>query len=132
MNTRKEHIMASGAAYVNAYWGSKGLSNNVEEIIVTLPVKSGTFLIFGRVVVFNTDGAAQNSGAKITSGDGGNLIDRVDLRIPGDSSQALALQGTLVVKSENTDKIDIRCSTYRGSGGEASLFALEVSQFETA
>ena len=66
----------------------------------------------------------------MTSKDGSALIDSVGIRLAGESSQTVALQGTLRVAGGDTDVIDIRCATFSGFGREASLFAIEVGELK--
>ena len=90
----------------------------------------GAYTVFGRVSIQNDDGDAQlrMPTVKLTHDDGAFLVDRVDVRIPGNSRHSMPLQGTLRV---DTPKIvDIRCSTFRGSANQSSLFAVQVTDLK--
>jgi hypothetical protein len=79
----------------------------------------GAYTVFGRVSIQNDDGDAQNATVKLTHDDGAFLVDRVDVRIPGNSRHSMSLQGTLRVDAPTI--VDIRCSTFRGSANQSSL-----------
>src|SRR6476469_2247351 len=87
-----------------------------------------SYTVFGRLSIQHDDGDAQNATVKLTHDDGALLVDRVDVRIPGNSRHSMSLQGTLRV---DTPKIlDIRCSTFRGSANQSSLFAVQVTDLK--
>jgi hypothetical protein len=119
--------MLAGIAFVNSNEGGPPLNNFNDVVVLRLQVKPGTYVVFGRVVILNQDGDPQNASARVTSKDGSNLIDKVEVRIPGRTTRSsVSLQGT--VRVDQTDLVDIRCSTFNGQATNSSLFAIEVSQ----
>lgn len=107
------------------------LDNFAEATLVRVQIEEfGNYMILGRLVLQNTDGAAQSGSARITTADGSNELDRVDLRINGDGeAQSISLQATLTLPSENAnDIVDLRCSTFSGAASEALLFACKVDR----
>jgi hypothetical protein len=56
---------------------------------MVIPSK-GSWAIFGKVVVANTEGHSQNAQAKLTARDGSVILDQADFRVPGDASQRVA------------------------------------------
>lgn len=100
--------------------------NDVAVIRMALP-EPGAYLIFGRVVISNSDGDPQNATAQITLDDGNVIADRADVRIVSGGAQAISLQGTAEVDPNRPGRIvDIRCSTQRGYVKQISLFAHRV------
>jgi hypothetical protein len=130
-NTKRiQNIMADENAFVASNAGGTVLNHFGEQTILRLGVGPGTYVVFGRVVVQNDDGDGQNTGARITSHDGSNLIDSVSIRVPGGSANTVHLQGTLIVPPNRTDVVDIRCGTFKGFAKESSLFAIEVARLK--
>jgi hypothetical protein len=126
---RKDRIFVPiDDAFVNSSPHADLSDDFVEQKMLSLSVGPGTFLVFGRVVVGNQDGDAQQSSARLTSKNGSNLIDSVTVRIAGRSSSTVSLQGTLIVASNSTDVIDIRFAGFRAFGQQPSLFALQVAR----
>jgi hypothetical protein len=121
--------MADENAYVASTAGETQLEHFADQAILRLSVGPGTYVVFGRVVMWNLDGDFQNASARITSHDGTNLVDSVGMRFGG-GSHVVHLQGTLVVRPGSTDIVDIRCGTFHGLARESSLFALEVARLK--
>src|SRR6266536_5610474 len=122
--------MATEIAFVNSNPDIISLGHNADQAVLRLAIGPGTYLVFGRVVVGNGDGDQQIAGARLTSKDGVNPMDAVQVRIPGGTAQTLCLQGTLIVAPGSTDIVDIRCGTFRGSAGQSSLFAIDVARLK--
>jgi len=113
--------------------GTQTLANFADTTIVRLRVAdSGKFVIFGRVVIHNSDGDPQNAAARLATFDGATELDKVDVRIGGAGdadSLSLSLQGLMVLPDAlNSNVIDLRCATFAGVAREASLFALSVDE----
>ena len=111
--------------------GIVDLHNFNDTLAVKLRVRdAGKYVIWGKVVIANSDGSSQNASARLTTLDGVTELDRTDVRIDKISDankQCLYLQATMVLpdKSAN-DVIDIRCATFSGNAQESSLFAMLV------
>ncbi len=119
----------AGLAYANSDQGGQALLNNNDVVLLRLGLSMpGTYLVFGRVMVANGDGDAQAASARSCIRDGSDLVDRADVRIPGDASQTIHLQGTARVDAGRAELVDIRCSTFRGYAGESSLLAIQVDE----
>jgi hypothetical protein len=116
--------------------GTVQLHNFNDTVIVRLEkLREGKYVVFGRVVIHNSDGDNQNASAAVTTLDGATQLDRADVRIAGGGGaidQAVSLQATYTLPSPGTDStVDIRCATYNGAAVEASLFAILVDGIET-
>jgi hypothetical protein len=115
------------SAFVNSNPAVANLRNNNDVVILRLGLpEPGEYVIFGRVVLSNLDSDGQAASARCTLKDGADLSDGVNIRIPGDSSQTIHLQGTARVASPQI--VDIRCSTFSGNASQSSLFAIPVDQ----
>jgi hypothetical protein len=64
-----------------------------DTVGVRIELSTGSWVIFGRVVVFNSDSDSQLANVQLRSRDGSNLIDRAEVRILSGSSQSLSVQG---------------------------------------
>ena len=117
--------MPPGNAFVNSDPKDVKLANFGEVAVIRLNVRTGTYLVFGRVTIWNSYVDSQNASAKLTHSDGADIADRADVRLAPDTRQVLYLQGTLIVK--DSAMVDIRCATYNGIVSQASLFAIEVA-----
>jgi hypothetical protein len=115
-------------AFTNSNVGVVTLANFNDVVAVRLRVRDeGKYVIFGRVVISNWDGDAQNASARLTTFDGATELDRADVRVDGSGLQSISLQGTLTLPSPNSNAIvDIRCSTFKGGALESTLFAILV------
>jgi hypothetical protein len=120
----------AGIAFVNSNQAGLSLKSFNDVAILRLGVKEGTYVVFARVGIQNDDGDPQNASAKITVRDGSDLVDKVDVRIPGHTRYSLSLQGTLRVDAGKTEIVDIRCSTFAGFASQSSLFAVQVTALE--
>jgi hypothetical protein len=119
----------AGSAFVNSDPSEHYLQNNNDVVLIRLGLaEPGVYVVFGRVVILNMDGDAQNASARITAQDGADQVDRADVRLPGGSSQTIYLQGTARVDAGSPQIVDIRCSTFKGTASQSSLFAIHVDQ----
>ena len=115
------------SAFVNSNPAVATLRNNNDVVILRLGLaEPGEYVIFGRVVLSNLDSDGQAASARCTLKDGADLSDGVNIRIPGDSSQTIHLQGTARVAGPEI--VDIRCSTFSGNASQSSLVAIPVDQ----
>jgi hypothetical protein len=118
-------------AVVNSSIERSGLDNFDDVTVRQLTVKElGSYVVFARVVIGNFDSDAQNATVRVTHSDG-DVIDRVDIRIPGSPDLdffncAVSLQGTLAVDTDSPEVMELRCQTFRGFAQQCSLFAVEV------
>lgn len=118
----------AGSAFVSSDANGSGLQNNNDVVLIRLGLAElGEYVIFGRVVIRNDDGDPQGVSARSTTRDGANLVDSVNVRMPGESSQTIHLQGTARVDA-GPEIVDIRCSTFRGFASQSSLFAIHVDR----
>ena len=101
------------------------LRNFNETILVAVRVPKGKYVVFGKVSISNADGDSQNAGARLTSKDGLNTIDRADVRLNGGGTQSVSVQGTLPVDSE-TEIVDLRGTTFNGAASGATLIVISV------
>jgi hypothetical protein len=113
--------------------GPVNLSGFTDTIVVTILLPSGSWAIFGKVVIVNEDGDAQNANAKLVEQLGNATLDNSDIRIDGSSgsgtsSLSVSLQGTLRVAA--TNRVHISCATWRGHTKDAQLVALSVDKLE--
>lgn len=92
----------------------------------TLKLPAGSWAIFGKVAIWNSDGDPQNTAAYLyaTSGTAQLLLDKIDVRIPGGCSESISLLGNPEVQKQ--DEIQIRCSTYNGGAAESRLIAIQI------
>jgi hypothetical protein len=79
------------------------LNNNIDTVVARIQLFSGTWVIFGKVVIANFDGDPQNANAQMLAQDSNIILDQADFRIPGGNSfgQCIAMQGTLFVGQGN-------------------------------
>jgi hypothetical protein len=136
--------MAIPTAFEAKQSGTKSLNNFNPTQAVNLQLNPGTqdgtarYVIWGRVVIRNLDGSAQNAGAQLQD-NAGHVLDRVDLRIAADDStpdptqaggQSLSLLATLELELGTAwDQVSIHCATYNGTAEEARLIAISVDGF---
>ncbi len=119
----------AGSAFVNSDPSEHVLQNNNDVVLIRLGLaEPGVYVVFGRVVILNEDADAQLASARSTVQDGADLVDRVDLNLPGYCSQTIYLQGTAKVDAGHPQIVDIRCSTFKGFAQQSSLFAIHVDQ----
>jgi hypothetical protein len=117
-----------GIAVVNASQGDFPLSSFHDVTALRLLFReNGRYVVFARVVIRNNDGDPQEASAKISDGNG-FVMDRVDLRIPGSSSMAISLQGTVDISGTNT--VGLSCATFAGDAFSSSIFAVQVSNLK--
>lgn len=110
--------------------GPEALHNFTETIVHSIALTSGKWVVFGKVVVANSDGDAQNVSVKLRSHQS-TVLDKVDLRIPGGSvGQSISLEAALTAPDATIIRIDITCSTFAGQAYEAQLIAISVDQLE--
>ena len=118
--------------------GTTPLSSFNNTTVLTLGLKPNAdsdlnLVIWGRVVIRNLDGCAQNASATLTTTV--QTIDQADVRIAGDDSsgdpgqsggQTLSLLGTLRLKPGDPDNsVQLICSTFNGFAQEAKLMAFK-------
>ena len=98
----------------------------------TQPPEVGKYVLFGRVAITNSDGADQNATARMTTLDGGVVLDKVELRLGEDGlSQTITLLGHhTYTELDGRPIIDIRCATYNGTAFQAKLIAIRVDDLE--
>jgi hypothetical protein len=125
-------------AFENAQSGTTKLVGFDNTTVLTLglrpdPTKAKDFIVWGRVVIRNLDGSAQNASATMTTT--AKQIDRVDVRIAGDDSspdpgqsggQTLSLLATLRLTAGDPDNsVQLICATYNGVAQQGQLIAIE-------
>ena len=116
----------------NRNTGSTTLNNWDDVIGIQLTIKDpGNYVVFGRVVIRNYDGGSQPGTVWLTDASGAK-VDVADLRLGPDSSDAVYLQGSLIVggNSRLPNVLDLHCTTYKGAAGQFSLFAVNVDKLE--
>lgn len=114
--------------------GPIGLNGFNDTPTVRIELPSGKWAIFGKVVITNFDGGAQNASAVLLANDGALVLDRTDVRIASSEffAQSLSVQGTLVVPPIGNAPysfVHISCSTYNGEAKEAQLIAISIDEF---
>ena len=115
-------VGASGA--LDPFPLERFIDEPVFELLVGEP---GTYVVFARVVIQNSDGAHQNATVRLAHGFAGpDLLDWVDIRIPNDASYAVSLEGTLIVPDGGVSVIELRCSTLNGFARRPWVIAVQV------
>jgi hypothetical protein len=119
-----------GIAVVASSEDSIDLHGNADFIPLSLTVSEpGDYLVFARVVIFNLDSDGQNVSARVSHGEE-SVIDRVDMRMPGESGTSISLQGTLRVLPNVPKQVNLRCVTFNGLATQCSIVAVQVSDFK--
>lgn len=119
--------MGAEIVFFNTSPGKTSLHNFNDRVVVRLQVRTGKYVIIGRVVIINTDSDPQNGSALLTTLDGQQELDRVDIRLGsrGDAPDlAISLQATFSVEREAI--VDIRCASFVGFAEQASIIAIKV------
>lgn len=119
--------MGAEIVFFNTSPALNNLNNFNDTVIVRLQVRAGKYVIIGRVVVINTDSDPQNASARMTTLDGLQELDRVDVRLGGRGGapdMAVSLQATLTVDREVI--LDVRCASYVAFARQGSIIAIKV------
>ena len=116
-----------GIAVVGSGVDTLQLHNFDDVTVFKLTVKEvGVYAVFARVVIGNNDGDFQNATVRVTHGNGFDVIDQTDIRIPNNGSYSVSLQGTLRVVPNAPTVMELRCQTFNGFARQFSLFAVQV------
>ncbi len=119
----------AGIAVVGANDNAFNLNNFDDVAVLSLTVQEpGAYVVFGRVVVTNSDGSNQNARAVISHSNRTSNMDWVDVRVSNDSSFALSLEGTLFVSPGAPKVLELRCFTFRGVATRPWLIAVQVDR----
>ncbi len=107
------------------------LTGEVPTVVIRLRLPpTGTFVVWGKVVVANTATTAQAGTVQMTTLDGGTSLDAAEFSVgaaSGPNVVSVSLQSTLDLSQPNTNEIvDIRCGTASGTATLASLIAIPV------
>jgi hypothetical protein len=111
------------------------LTSTAPTVIVQLQLpNTGTYVLFGRVIVTNTLPSAQQFTATITTLDGATVLDQSDFVVSTGSAIAgnevcVSLQAPLDLTNPTENEIvDIRCQASGGNAGAnfARLYAIPV------
>jgi len=104
------------------------LTGQVPTVVIRLRLPhTGTFVVWGKVVVANSATTAQAGIVLMTTLDGGTALDPAGFTVGVGSSVSVSLQSTLDLSQPSTNEIvDIRCSTANGTATSASLIAIPV------
>ncbi len=107
--------------------GPIALSDFVGARAIEMKLNPGWWVVFGRVGMVNMDGDTQNAHALLRAERGYRVLDKWVGRLGSGWPSILALQASVVVDPNNSDVIDIECTTYRGFAFTGSLIAIQVN-----
>ena len=127
-----------GIAVVASNAASIDLNGNADFLVLSLTVSEpGLYIVFARVVIQNLDDDTQTAQARISHGEE-SIIDLVDVSLTGGGKigfegfirTAISLQGTLRVDPNVPKQVNLRCVTFNGVADQASIIAVQVSDFK--
>jgi hypothetical protein len=111
-----------GHAYSNGNNGDVILDNSF-PIVASLTVPAGSYLIFGKAMVINTDGSDQNAFCRLSTGDQ-TEVHLAGIRDSGDS-ESVPVQDTVLSVPDGTT-IAMSCATYAGVARYVKLTVIAV------
>src|SRR5262249_32778329 len=144
---RKAKTMSITAVFnENSDQGPITLQNFVNEDAVAILVQAPdgghqSFAIFGKVLIENFDGDAQNASVELRydfphSHFGSVLIDITSVRIPSNSAQSVSLEAVLTLPDPSSTSLKARvfilCNTFNGRASLAQLIALAVDEIHAS
>jgi hypothetical protein len=98
-----------------------------DEIVLTLELPRGNYIVQARLFVGNIDGDAQNSSCGLRLRRSLQFIDRLDFRLGGRNADIMMLQAMLRLKEE--DVVDLTAGTFNGFTQYPRMYALPVDGF---
>ncbi len=110
--------------------GPEPLHNFVETIVHSISITGGNWLIFGKILVSNSDSDDQNVNVRLRV-HAQKVLDRADFRMPGGGiGQPVSLEAAMTGPDAAPTRLDITCATFNGQAYEAQLIAISVDRLE--
>jgi hypothetical protein len=118
----EDAIIAAGGGISHGGTGWVPLRDFTDEVVVEIELSEGSWILFGRVSIYNKDGDHQGCGAKLVRD--GTVLDIVDHPIAGEARDYRTLQAGLNLREP--DRVTLRCNTYNGNAWDGSIVAVKV------